>query len=106
MDRLLAELAIHGLDIVLADTQVPTTIKVQAYNHLMGESSVTLFAAAALARTHSHRFPASLDGAPFLLPMANAALRRMIDDWFYAQGIRPLIRGVSSQNRNVLFLPK
>ncbi len=93
LDRLLAELAIHGLDIVLADTQVPPTVKVQAYNHLMGESSVTLFATAALARKYSSHLPTSLDGAPFLLPTANAALRRSMDDWFHAQGIRPLIRG-------------
>lgn len=93
LDRLLAELAIHNLDIVLADRQVPPTVKVQAYNHLMGESAVTLFATAALARKYSNRLPTSLDGAPFLLPTANATLRRSMDDWFHAQGIHPLIRG-------------
>lgn len=93
LERLLAELAIHGLDIVLADHPVPPTVKVQAYNHLMGESSVTLFAAPALVRKYSGNLPASLDGAPFLLPTANATLRRSMDDWFHAQGIKPVVRG-------------
>lgn len=93
LERLLAELAIHGLDIVLTDHPVPPTVKVQAYNHLMGESSVTLFAVPALVRKYSGNLPASLDGAPFLLPTANATLRRSMDDWFHAQGIRPVVRG-------------
>ncbi|WP_447979233.1 transcriptional activator NhaR [Candidatus Nitrospira bockiana] len=93
LDRLLAELAIHGLDMVLADTPVPPTVKVQAFNHLIGESSVSLFATRPIARVYRTHFPASLDAAPFLLPAGNAALRRSMDDWFHAQGIRPTIRG-------------
>ncbi len=93
LDRLLAELAIHTLDLVLADMPVPAGVKVQAFNHVMGESTVTLFAATPLARKHSRNLPASLDGAPFLLPSRNATLRRSMDDWFHSQGIRPVIRG-------------
>jgi LysR family transcriptional activator of nhaA len=93
LDRLLAELAIHGLDIVLADTPVPPTVKVQAYNHLMGESTVSLFATSALASKYGKNLPSSLDGAPFLLPTGNASLRRSMDDWFHGQGIRPIVRG-------------
>ncbi len=93
LDRLLAELSIHGLDIVLADHPVPPTVKVHAYSHVMGESTVSLFANTPLARKHSRNLPGSLDGAPFLLPMRNAALRRSMDDWFHAQGIHPVVRG-------------
>lgn len=93
LERLLAELSIHNLDLVLADTPVPPTVKVQAYNHVMGESTVSLFAHATLARRYSNNIPASLDGAPFLLPTKNAALRRSMDDWFHSQGIRPVVRG-------------
>ena len=93
LDRLLAELAIHTLDLVLADMPVPAGVKVQAFNHVMGESTVTLFATKPLARKHSRNLPASLDGAPFLLPSRNATLRRSMDDWFHSQGIRPVIRG-------------
>lgn len=93
LDRLLAELAIHGLDIVLADHPVPPTVKVQAYSHMIGESTVSLFATSPLARRYSKNLPASLDGAPFLLPTRNAPLRRSMDDWFHSQGIHPVVRG-------------
>ena len=93
LERLLADLAIHRLDIVLADMPVPPTVNVQAYNHLMGESSISLLATRSLAARYSQNLPASLDGAPFLLPASNTTLRRSMNDWFHAQGIRPLVRG-------------
>lgn len=40
LERLLADLVIHELDVVLADTPIPSTLRVQAYNHLLGESGV------------------------------------------------------------------
>ena len=89
-ERLLADLAIHALDLVLTDAPVPPTVKVRAHDHLLGESTVTIFAAPALARTHRRRFPASLEGAPFLYPTDNTMLRRSLDEWFAARGVRPL----------------
>ncbi|MDZ4800155.1 MAG: transcriptional activator NhaR [Bryobacteraceae bacterium] len=93
LDRLLADLAIHGLDLVIADTPAPPTIKVQAYNHLMGESGVTLFAPAKLAARYRRNFPRSLESAPLLLPTTNAMLRRLLDDWFVRNDIHPTIVG-------------
>jgi LysR family transcriptional activator of nhaA len=93
IDRLLADLAIHGLDLVIADTPAPLNIKVQAYNHLMGESGVTLFAPAKLAARYRRNFPRSLESAPMLLPTTNAMLRRLLDDWFVRKDIHPNIVG-------------
>lgn len=93
IDRLLADLAIHGLDLVIADTPAPPNIKVQAYNHLMGESGVTLFAPAKLAARYRRNFPRSLESAPMLLPTTNAMLRRLLDDWFVRKDIHPNIVG-------------
>ncbi len=93
LDHLLADLALHNLDLVLADCPVPPTIKVQAYSHLLGESGVTLFATRRLVRTYHRNFPRSLDGAPFLLPTLAAGLRRSLDDWLTDQGIRPFVHG-------------
>ena len=93
IDRLLADLAIHGLDLVIADTPAPPNIKVQAYNHLMGESGVTLFAPAKLAARYRRNFPRSLESAPMLLPTTNAMLRRLLDDWFDRKDIHPNIVG-------------
>src|SRR5450432_890547 len=42
-ERLLAELAIFGLDVVLADAPAPPAVKVRAYSHLLGECGVSVF---------------------------------------------------------------
>ncbi|HAK93601.1 MAG TPA: transcriptional activator NhaR [Planctomycetes bacterium] len=92
-ENLLAELSIRGLDVVLSDAPVPPDVRIRAFSHLLGESSVSVFGPAARAIAYRRSFPRSLDGAPFLLPTANTALRRSIDQWFDAHGIRPLVRG-------------
>jgi LysR family transcriptional regulator, transcriptional activator of nhaA len=91
-DRLLADLAVHGLDIVLADAPVSPSVKVRAFNHLLGECGVSVMGTADLAKSLRKRFPQSLDGAPFLLPTDNTSLRRALDQWFDARAIRPAIR--------------
>jgi LysR family transcriptional activator of nhaA len=92
-ERLLAELAIHGLDLILTDVPAGPTVKVKAYSHLLGECGVSVFGVERLAKARRRGFPRSLDGAPFLLPTADAALRRSLDQWFEAKGIRPDIVG-------------
>ncbi len=92
-DRLLAALAVHDLDLVISDAPVPPTVRVRAYNHLLGECGITFFAAPALARTLKRRFPASLTGAPLLLPGEGSLLRRQIDDWLQQQRLAPAIVG-------------
>jgi len=90
-DRLLAQLAVHGLDLVLSDAPIGPTTKVRAFNHLLGECGVTFFGTPALARTCRRGFPRSLGGAPMLLPTDNTALRRSLDDWFESEDIRPRV---------------
>ncbi|MBA4015579.1 MAG: LysR family transcriptional regulator [Pirellula sp.] len=92
-EDLLADLALHRLDLVVSDAPVPTGSKIRAYGHLIGDSGITLHAAGALARRYRRRFPQSLDGAPFLLPTDNTMLRRSLEEWFAATGIRPRIVG-------------
>lgn len=93
LDQLMADLAIHGLDLVIADTPAPPNVKVQAYNHLMGESAVTFFAPTKLAAQYRREFPRSLAGAPMLLPTSNAMLRRLLDDWLVRHEVKPNIIG-------------
>ena len=92
-ERLLADLAVFGLDVVLADAPVGPAVRVRAYNHLLGECAVSVFGADPLARAYRRGFPRSLDGAPFLLPRAHSALRLALDDWFEREGLRPHIVG-------------
>jgi len=90
-ELLLAELALHRLDLVLTDGPVPPGVKVRAYSHLLGETGLTWFAAPGLARAHRRRFPGSLDGAPVLLPTDDTALRRTLDRWFADIDVRPRV---------------
>lgn len=90
--RLLAELALHNVDVVLSDSPVSSS-SVRAFGHLLGECGVSLFAAPKLAATVRRGFPRSLHGAPFLLPSENTALRRALELWFAERGIRPRIVG-------------
>lgn len=90
-DKLLADLAIHQLDIVISDAPVPPGSNVRAFNHLLGETGVTFFGTTPLANSHRKGFPQSLDGAPMLLPLENLTLRRSLDQWFDRQGIKPQV---------------
>jgi LysR family transcriptional activator of nhaA len=92
-DRLLAELALHELDLVVGDFPANPRLGLKAFNHLLGDCGVTFFATAALANRHRRGFPQSLSGAPFLLPYGNTSLRRSLEEWFDHHDIRPRIRG-------------
>jgi LysR family transcriptional regulator, transcriptional activator of nhaA len=91
VEELIAELALHRVDVVIADGPAGPGIAVRAFNHLLGECGTTFLAADKLAASTRRRFPRSLDGAPFLLPGAPSAVRRTLEQWFDAQGIRPKI---------------
>lgn len=92
-ERLLAELSTFGLDVVLTDAPVGPTARVRAFSHLLGASGVSFFGERSLAAGYRRTFPASLDGAPFLLPLENSTLRRSLERWFEAQRIRPRVAG-------------
>ncbi len=97
-EQLLAELALHRLDLVLADAPVGPTVKVRAFNHLLGECGVSVLGEPNLARAHRRGFPRSLDGAPFLLPREDSALRRPLEDWFEKHSVRPQVVGSFDDN--------
>lgn len=88
-EKLLAELALHSLDIVIADSPVPSGSSVRAYSHLLGETGVSFFGTKALARTYRRDFPNSLNGAPLLLPLESSPLRRALNHWFGGNGVKP-----------------
>jgi LysR family transcriptional activator of nhaA len=92
-EKLLLRLSAHELDVVLTDAPAYSAIRVRVFNHLLGSSGIALFASPRLANFYRKRFPDSLSGAPFLLPMKNSALRQIIDEWFETHAIRPRILG-------------
>lgn len=93
LDTLLADLAVHRLDVVLADRPMPSNLNVRGFNHILGDSSVSVLGAASLMGSVKGRFPRMLDGAPFLLPGEDVTMRSRLLQWFEAQDIRPRIVG-------------
>jgi LysR family transcriptional activator of nhaA len=89
--ELLARLSIHELDLVLADAPIPVDVNLRAYNHPLGETTVSVFGPRAAAQQHRQRFPESLHGAPMLMPTANTSLRRALDYWLGSRGIVPQV---------------
>jgi LysR family transcriptional activator of nhaA len=93
LEQLLSELAVHKLDLVLSDEQVPDGLGIKAYDHRLGESGMSFFVRTSLARRYRGKFPECLQDAPMLLPSPNSALRRRLDDWFEKLELYPRIVG-------------
>ncbi|MBT9528396.1 MAG: LysR family transcriptional regulator [Rhizobacter sp.] len=92
-EDLLADLALHRLDVVLADRAAPPNPSLRLYSHSLGSSPVAWYATASLHAAARRGFPQSLAQIPVLLPTTHAALRTRVDHWFERQGIRPRIGG-------------
>jgi LysR family transcriptional activator of nhaA len=93
-EELLLKLSSHTLDMVLTEAPASASAhRIRAFNHLLGSSGVSFFAAPEIARKLRRRFPESLDGARFLLPLAGSILRRSLEEWFERRGVRPAIAG-------------
>ncbi|MCF1184217.1 transcriptional activator NhaR [Marichromatium gracile] len=93
LEALLADIAVHKLDMVLADTPLAGALNVRAFNHPLGECGITFFAAPALAARYRAGFPQSLHQAPMLVPALNTALRGALMQWLDQLDIRPRIVG-------------
>ncbi len=91
LDRLLAELALHHLDLVIADAPLPPAVSVRAYSHRLGSSPIAVFAARALRSRKA--FPDCLNGAPLLMPGEDSAVGQRLRAWFKSQALRPRIVG-------------
>ncbi|MGZ8295120.1 MAG: LysR family transcriptional regulator [Telluria sp.] len=97
-DALLADLALHKLDLVLTDRPVRSGTTLRVFSHLLLESDTIVVGTAALAQSYAPNFPGSLDRAPFLLPTRNNVLRGKIDEWFEQQNVRPDVVGEFDDN--------
>lgn len=91
--KLLAELAIHELDMVIADNRMPDNVDIRGYSHELGSSDIQFFAAPTLLSKLKGTFPQSLNGQPMLLPGRAAAIRQLVMDFLKVRNIYPVIVG-------------
>lgn len=93
LDSLLAELAVHRLDLVLSDTPMPTGLSVNAFSHRLGGSSVGFYAVPTLAKSLKGEFPANLNDAPMLVPGSDSAMGARLAQWLSKNKLRPRVVG-------------
>lgn len=92
-DDLLADLALHRLDVVLADRPAPVNPNLKVFSHPLGEAALTWYASPALVASTDAVFPACLEGMPLLLPTRHSAVRHRIEDWFDRRNLHPHVAG-------------
>ncbi len=88
-DDLLGQLAVHKVDLVLADEPMSRQLSVKAFNHELGTTTMTFFCAPELKKSLHGRFPDNLQGAPMLIQGSGSAIRRRFDLWSATHRIRP-----------------
>ena len=93
LEQLFAELAIHKIDLVIADRPLPSQLGVKGYSHTLGRAQIALYAVRKLAVRYRKGFPQSLNGAPMLVPSAGATMRGALTRWFRENQIEPQIVG-------------
>ncbi len=93
LEQLVAQLAVHEIDVVISDAPVTASLAVHAFNHRLGDCNVVWMSEPTLGRKLRRGFPASLDNAPVLLPTNDTAMRRSLDTWLDKQNTRPLMVG-------------
>jgi LysR family transcriptional regulator, transcriptional activator of nhaA len=92
-DALLAELALHRIDLVIADSAIPQGVNVRGFNHQLGECGISFFAIPELADRLRKGFPQSLNGEPLLLPGEMTVTQSRLLKWLDRLHIHPRIVG-------------
>jgi LysR family transcriptional activator of nhaA len=92
-EGLLAELALHRLDVVLTDRAPAPNPNLKVYSHPLGSSPLGWYGPKVLVDQALADFPRSLAQVPVLLPTQHASVRGRLDQWFERHGIRPNVVG-------------
>lgn len=91
LEALVADLLRQEYDVILSDTPIAPHQRVRSFNHLLGESEITICGRPELAAHYRKRFPQSLDGAPLIMPAPNTEMRRQLDRWLDDSGYAPRV---------------
>jgi len=92
-DDLLADLALHRLDIILADRPAPNNKNLNVYSEELIKTSIAWFSPKQFVKKAKKDFPQCLNELPILLPTSHSTVRNLIDQWFSKQNITPNIVG-------------
>ena len=90
---LLAQLALQRLDLVIADEPMSRRMSVKAFNHPLGSTTMSFFAAPQLKAQLKGVFPQCLNGMPMLIQGAAASVRQQLEGWLTLHQIHPRIVG-------------
>jgi LysR family transcriptional regulator, transcriptional activator of nhaA len=90
---LLADLALHRLDVVLSDRPAPANPNLKVYSHALGTSAVHWYAPKVWLAAGFGHFPQCLAQVPVLLPTSHSAVRPRLDAWLERHGIKPRVVG-------------
>ena len=90
---LMAQLALHRIDLVLSDQPLTSRLSVKAYNHPLGSSSMSFYASPGLRQTLKAPFPACLNGAPMLVPGGTSSVRPQFEAWLTRHQLQPRVVG-------------
>jgi LysR family transcriptional activator of nhaA len=92
-EDLLADLALHRLDIVLADRPAPNNKNLNVYSEELTRTSMAWYSPKQFLKNAKKNFPHCLNELPILLPTPHSTVRLLIDQWFSKHGITPNIVG-------------
>jgi LysR family transcriptional activator of nhaA len=90
---LLAQLALHRLDLVIADEPMSRRLSVKAFNHPLGSTSMSFFCAPSLKAQLQGAFPQCLNDMPMLIQGTSASVRPLLDGWLTQHQLHPRIVG-------------
>lgn len=116
--NLLGQIAVHRLDLVIADEPMGKQVSVKAFSHALGTTAMSFFATPVLKaklELGGRVFPQSLDGAPMLLQGAASAMRQRLDVWLAEHQLHPraigefddaaLMKAFGGEGRGVFMAP-
>jgi LysR family transcriptional activator of nhaA len=92
-EDLLADLALHRLDLILADRPATNNKNLNVYSEELTKTSIAWFSPKQLLKKSKKDFPECLNELPILLPTQHSSVRLLIDQWFGKHGITPNITG-------------
>ncbi|WP_028487933.1 transcriptional activator NhaR [Thiothrix lacustris] len=93
LSDLLGELAMHRIELVIADRPMPNNMPIKGFSHRLGSSCISFFAHTSVKEQLQGEFPLCLNDAPLLIPSEGTSVRNELEQWFHQQKLTPKIIG-------------